>query len=96
MSEQLTVIVHEIATDGLPDMDVLVGRVAFIFDGCIVSGWPLEPDDEDRGYDDSEGVAWEGDSDVAFVTEFWGVTHWVEFPFPIARIKEASDDHQAR
>lgn len=39
--QTLSIIIHEIAEDGLPDMDRLVGRVAFIFDGCIVSGWPL-------------------------------------------------------
>lgn len=39
--------VRKIAEHGLPDMDKLVGRVAFIFDGCIVSGWPLDPDGDE-------------------------------------------------
>lgn len=65
--------IHEIAKDGLPIMDELTGRVAFIFDGCIVSGWPLR----DNG--DGE-TTWEADSDVGRSGAFYGVTHWVEFP----------------
>jgi hypothetical protein len=67
--------VREIATDGLPDMDNLTGRVAFIFDGCIVSGWPLSPEGDE--------VPWEADSDVGRSEKFYGVTHWVEFPVPV-------------
>lgn len=77
MSAQIQVTIHEIAEDGLPDMEALVGRVAFIFDGCIVSGWPLEPDEDD---DPEEGTLWEADSDVGRHVKFYGVTHWVEFP----------------
>lgn len=93
MSTPATITIHEIATDGLPNMDALVGRVAFIFDGNIVSGWPLVPSEMRR-----EGVTiapdiiesasagdvlWEGDSDVANHLKFSGVTHWIEFPHPI-------------
>lgn len=74
----IELIVHEIAKDGLPDMDKLVGRVAFIFDGCIVSGWPLNNDD-----------LWEADSDVGNVSSFSGVTHWVEFPTPVWELERA-------
>ena len=77
MSEQITVTLHEIATDGLPKMDELTGRVAFIFDGCIVSGWPLSARDPDFGR------LWEGDSDVANHRPKANVTHWVEFERPI-------------
>ena len=44
---ELTIKVHEIAVDGLPprDDDSYTGRVAFLFDGCIVSGWPLHRED---------------------------------------------------
>jgi hypothetical protein len=68
MTSELTVRIHAIAEDGLPDMDRLVGRVAFLFDGCIVSGWPLN------------GELWEADSDVGHGRPFGGVTHWIEFP----------------
>lgn len=37
----MTVELFDIDKDGLPDMDKLTGRVAFIFDGAILSGWPL-------------------------------------------------------
>lgn len=80
MAQQITVTVHEIATDGLPDMDALVNRVAFLFDGCIVSGWPLQPDPE-------RGWLWEGNSDVAHRRPFGSVTHWVEFPRPVHEIE---------
>jgi hypothetical protein len=68
--------VHEIAKDGLPAMDDLTGRVAFIFDGCIVSGWPLR----DNGNGET---TWEANSDVGHGGVFYGVTHWVEFPVPV-------------
>lgn len=72
MAKEIVVKVYEIAMDGLPDMDALTGRVAFIFDGCIVSGWPLENSD-----------MWEANSDVGNIKPFAGVTHWVEFPKPV-------------
>lgn len=78
MSTNLNVIVHEIAEDGLPDMDALTGRVAFLFDGSIVSGWPLPPSHDQDGH-----AVWEPDSDVGRVREYSGVTHWVEFPEPV-------------
>lgn len=70
---ELTVKVHEVATDGLPDMDEMTGRVAFIFDGCLVSGWPLG----------SDGMLWEANSDVGQNVAFADVTHWVEWPEPV-------------
>lgn len=73
---EVTVKIHETAVDGLPDMGRLVGRVAFLFDGCIVSGWPL-----------GEPGEWEANSDVGHVGVFTGVTHWVEFPAPLHRMK---------
>ena len=78
--------VHAIATDGLPDMDNLTGRVAFIFDGCIVSGWPLGPAEADG--DEDEGVSWEADSDVGYLWPFYSVTHWIEFPRPLHEIEK--------
>ena len=77
----MEIIVHEIAKDGLPDMDNLTGRVAFIFDGCIVSGWPLD-----------DGESWEANSDVGRHGTFTGVTHWVEFPAPVWELPEAQPE----
>lgn len=77
MARQITITVHDIAEDGLPDMDSLTGRVAFLFDGCIVSGWPL-----------AYGNFWEGNSDVSHGRKFLGVTHWVEFPEPVWEIEK--------
>lgn len=70
--KEIIVKVHEITSDGLPDMSILVGRVAFIFDGCVVSGWPLR-----------EGQLWEANSDVGHRGPFAGVTHWLEFSEPV-------------
>lgn len=84
MTRLVSMTIHEIATDGLPKMEELTGRVAFIFDGSIVSGWPLEPDEfphlyASYGWDASMGTLWEADSDVGHTRPFGGVTHWVEF-----------------
>lgn len=86
MNVDLTVKVHEIATDGYPDMDAMSGRVAFIFDGCIVSGWPLGTGFLRNGREVYSG-RWEADSDVGRVTKFEGVTHWIEFPVSIREIE---------
>lgn len=75
--KELTVKLHEVAVDGLPDMARLTGRVAFLFDGCVVSGWPLD----ETGADGL--VLWEANSDVSLVASFGGVTHWLEFPVPV-------------
>lgn len=69
--------IHEIAVDGLPNMDeeLMIGRVAFIWNGAIVSGWPLtsvgRPD------------LWESSEDAMGMRPFSGVTHWVEFACPV-------------
>lgn len=83
MSRKIEVTVHSVKEDGLPDMDALSGRVALIFDGCVVSGWPLRdipgsPRDTGR---------WEGNTDVAHKRHFLGVTHWLEFPEPLHQIE---------
>lgn len=64
---------------GLPDMDKLVGRVAFIFDGSIVSGWPLNRKSEDV----DELVLWEADEDVGRHGVFNGVEKYVVFDVPV-------------
>ena len=78
MSVELTFTVHEIATDGLPDMDALVGRVAFIWDNHVISGWPVGEDFDDGG-DADDSPTWEGADDV-FLGPYAGVTHWIELP----------------
>lgn len=80
MPHNLTITVHSIAEDGYPDMDVLTGRVLFLFDGCAVSGWPLHVVPTDHGTPHS-GL-WEGNSDVSHGQPFSGVTHWIELPTP--------------
>lgn len=76
MTKKIEITLHEIQEDGLPDMDRMTGRVAFIFDGCVVSGWPVRRDDDDT-------MLWEGNSDVSHGRLFHGVTHWVEFSVPV-------------
>lgn len=80
--KQVTIKIHEIAKDGPPPAtpgwgfpDELVGRVAFLWDGNIVTGWPR--------YDQGESDVWEADEDAGRRGLFFGVKHWVEFPVPI-------------
>jgi hypothetical protein len=79
VSATIEVIVHAIADDGLPDIAKLIGRVAFIWDGAIVSGWPITDDDGDG---DPDELLWEASED-AMGGPYYGVTHWVEFPTPV-------------
>ena len=78
---ELTVILHEVTEDGLPDMkdDDLIGRVAFVWDGCVVSGWPIGPEYDDS-YDPAD-VKWEPSED-RFGGPVRGVTRWLELPRP--------------
>lgn len=72
--------IYEIAKDGLPDMSNrdMVGCVAFIWDGCIVSGWPIGlGEDGDGPY----SGRWEPSED-RFGGPVTGVTHWIELPVP--------------
>jgi hypothetical protein len=82
MSHDLSIQIHEIAVDGLPDMDKLTGRVAFLWNGAIVSGWPL----------DSIGKPglWETCEDALGMRPFADVTHWVEFPVPVWDLAQPS------
>ena len=78
MSARVEIIVHEVAADGLPDMEALVGQVAFIWDGAVVSGWPIG--EEFGGVQYGEQL-WEPSED-RFGGPVAGVTHWIEFPVP--------------
>jgi hypothetical protein len=81
--KEITVRVHEIAIDGIPNMDTLTGRVALIFDGCIVSGWPLGRGKWHEG-------RWEANSDVGHGRPLSGVTHWLELPVPAHELERSS------
>lgn len=73
--KEITVKIYKISEDGYPDIENnknLKGRIAFLWDGNIVSGWPV----------DKEEGSWETD-DVGKAGLFYGVTHWVEFPVAI-------------
>jgi hypothetical protein len=92
----LEIKVHEIAVDGLPNDDsgALTGRVAFIMDGCIVSGFwiprgesPSVDEKLDKYGSDLPG-AWEANDDVGDGRLYVGVTHWVEFPMMLGVIEE--------
>jgi hypothetical protein len=74
------IIIHSIAEDGPPDMSIdnMIGRVCFIWDGCIVSGWPLGTgEDADGPYDGR----WEPSED-RFGGPVTGVEYWIELPVP--------------
>jgi hypothetical protein len=70
MKKEYTIAVYTIDEDGLPPPDYegagLVGRVAFLFDGSLYSGWPLQ-----------NGAIWE---DAETAHHFAGVTKWIELP----------------
>ena len=68
---------YSITKHGLPDMDKLTGRVAFIWDGGIVSGWPLYPEHSNDPHE------WEADSDVGRQGLFQGVETYVVFNKPM-------------
>lgn len=76
--------VYSIEKHGLPDMSNLVGKVAFIFDGCIVSGGPLRGEED---YENAPDDLWEGNSDVSF-GKFSGVKYYVVFDTEVWNINE--------
>lgn len=80
--KDLTVQLCEISIDGLPDMQALAGRVAFLWDGHIMTGYPLLDKDP-------HGHTWEGDSDFARPNGFAEITHYVIFPAPLAELGQS-------
>ena len=75
MSREVTIKIHSIEEDGYPDMDKLTSRVAFVFDGGVFSGWPLDRLD-DRGF-----RLWEASEDACHGA-FADVRYWIEAPEP--------------
>jgi hypothetical protein len=74
--------VYDIEKDGLPNMEELTGRVAFIFDGCIVSGWPLYKLNErcpGNNFPEYGVNDWEADGDVGKAGVFSGVEKYIIF-----------------
>lgn len=80
----IEILVYDIETDGLPDMDDddIVGRVAFIWNGAIVSGWPLYERVEGEYY---EKTTWESSEDYHGGIHK-NVMQWVLFPTPTWRL----------
>ena len=89
--KEMTVKVHKVSEDGLPDMERLVGRVGVLWDGEIVSGWPLLDDDADVPEEDEEEIPWEPAED-RFGGRLYGVTHWIEFPVSLWNISMLYED----
>ncbi|PSR53910.1 hypothetical protein AHMF7605_10465 [Adhaeribacter arboris] len=69
----INIKIFSIKEDGLPSTDEChTGRVAFFYQGHIISGWPtreINKDDE-----------WEADSDVGKLGVYTGVTHYTVLP----------------
>jgi hypothetical protein len=78
------IVIHSIAEDGVPDMSIdhMVGRVAFIWDGCIVSGWPIGTGEDGDG---PYSGRWEPSED-RFGGPVTGVEYWIELPVPAWRL----------
>ncbi len=81
---KVEIIIHSVAESGLPDMDQLLGRVAFLHDGKIISGYPIKEYDEE--YDEEEGL-WESTVDSLGGVTFYDVTHWIEFPETFTKLE---------
>ena len=79
----MQVKVYDVVEDGLPDPAdlTLVGRVAFIDGGCIVSGKALQHVWEQ--HDSDYPSCWEVDTDLMPKKRLGGVTYWVKFPVAV-------------
>lgn len=79
--------VFDIDIDGLPPKDGLTGRLAFIHDGAIYSGWPLfelhlkYPENNHPIYSKYD---WEGSETGAVV--YSGVKKYIIFEKPIWKL----------
>lgn len=85
MSTEITVIVHNVERDGVPDMEAdrdLVGRIAYVWDGAIVSGWPIGMDVAEESTDLDLGVQYWEPSEGRMGGPVTGVEQWIELPYP--------------
>ena len=89
MSKSMNIEIFNIEEDGLPNMGDpnMTGRVAFIWDGCIISGWPIG--EEHGGINYGEQL-WEPAED-RFGGPVAGVKHWVLAPTPHWKIEDNND-----
>lgn len=85
MSKDIIAIVHNIKEDGLPPKDGLTGRIAFIWDGAIFSGWPTSLDDPS----DPDSMKWESSDSSIVMRQVVGVTHWIELPVPAWELEQS-------
>ena len=89
---EVTVQVHAVDEDGFPKREVLDDqRMAFVFDGAMISGWPARRDPRPG----KVGVLWQAHPDAfngESGHEFSGVTHWLEFPVPVGTLAQPEPD----
>ena len=82
--KRITAQLFSVKEDGLYTKDEsIIGRVAFIFDGCIVSGGYLDEEDE------LNGRLWEANDDVGRSNTFGGVEQYIIFDSPIGDLGNA-------
>jgi hypothetical protein len=86
--KQITARLFSVKEDGLYDKeDKSIGDVAFIFDGCIVSGWYLDE------VCPTNGRLWEANSDVGRGNTFAGIEQYIIFDSPIWNLGNDLEDH---
>jgi hypothetical protein len=77
----INVEVYDVTKDGYPtDKEHKKGHIFFFFDGCVVSGWPINP--PPKGWTcNPNDVQWEANDDVGrSPTVFHGVRYWLRLP----------------
>lgn len=95
MPFNMTVKFHSVDQDGYPSYELTTtGRVAFIWDGYIVSGWPIHHIVRRDGTTYPEGT-WQP-ADDRFGGPVAGVTDWVEFPMSLWALFTAEADEPTR
>ncbi len=83
---EITIKLHDVIEDGFPEPGT---RAAFLWDGCIISGWPFIVRDDDEKYEncssleeaknDPLSVVWGGSED-AIGGPFGNVRYWFVVP----------------
>lgn len=74
----INVEVYDVTKDGYPG-DGEKGHVFFFFNGCLISGWPINPPPKGRPCS-PEGILWEANSDVGRTEVFHAVRYWLLLP----------------